>query len=611
MSSTARTALLCLSLFFILLPLAVAVPGMPTTLKADEPAYYLMAQSLARDGDFLCETKDLRRLFDRYPHLPIENLILMSDDGWQTAQYGKPYLYSLLATPWVALFDDRGMVSFNMLLLMAMVWAGYRYLRRFNDHGTSALFSAAFFLLAPTFVYAFWLQPEILNMFSVVACCYFGLTESDREADDRRRPAWLTRLFSCSASRAALSGLALAPAVYNKPMLALLGIPALLAVLRRRGLRAAVVWVVAAAISLGTIAGFSTLFTGHPTPYLGTARGGVKVEDPEKLDEMLGPFRRAAQVVREEKEPLNSFQWMFRIPKIRPKMLAENVGYFLWGRHTGFLLYMPFAVVALALFFLARRKAIERWAMLASLAGVAVFLLLWIFFNWHGGAGFVGNRYYANAYPAFLFLVTTIRPRWLLPAGFAAAALLVGPTLLTPYGAAVPEPTLQAHARSPIFETFPLELSVRSNVPGYTVMRSGGVTFQGRRDLVRAADRRRGVLWLRGAFDTELWALSARPLDRLAFSVQSLATDNRVTFTTSNDRQRVAFEVGDDPATTKTVAIDAGEPRISRDHFGKLTYAYRVSVFATRGRNPRHPDGQFVDPPFYLGAALSYLQDAR
>ena len=70
-----------------------------------------------------------------------------------------------------------------------------------------------------------------------------------------------------------------------------------------------------------------------------------------------------------------------------------------------------------------------RWLTLLSLASVALFFLIWIPFNWHGGGGFVGNRYFVNVYPGFLFLVTRIRPTWITAAGYGLAGLLLGAAL--------------------------------------------------------------------------------------------------------------------------------------------------------------------------------------
>ena len=172
MQRSTGLVLLCLTLLLVLFPLAVGKPGLPVTLKADEPAYYLSALSLARDGDLECDTGDLGRLFDEYPYLATFNLILMTDDGWHTVYFGKPYIYSLFAAPLAGAFGANGMVAFNMLLLMGMVWMGTTYLGRFNSSPLAALFAAGFFLLSNTFAYVFWLHPEIFNMFCITGALF-------------------------------------------------------------------------------------------------------------------------------------------------------------------------------------------------------------------------------------------------------------------------------------------------------------------------------------------------------------------------------------------------------------------------------------------------------
>ncbi len=71
--------LLSLTLFLVLFPLMVHKPGLPITLKSDEPDYFLMSLSLARDGDLLCEHRDTRRWLDEFLLAEHRNLILMSD----------------------------------------------------------------------------------------------------------------------------------------------------------------------------------------------------------------------------------------------------------------------------------------------------------------------------------------------------------------------------------------------------------------------------------------------------------------------------------------------------------------------------------------------------
>jgi len=178
-SRTVNLALASVTAFFLLFPLTLGKPGLPTHLKADEAGYYLAALSLAHDRDLRVETKDVDRAFQEFHYGPVNNLILLSDDGWHTVYFGKPYLYSLFAAPFAWKLGANGLVFFNMLMTMTMMWMGYFYLRRFNPPDVAALFSASFFLLSVGFSYVFWLQPEVFNSFSIAACLFFGLPRTD------------------------------------------------------------------------------------------------------------------------------------------------------------------------------------------------------------------------------------------------------------------------------------------------------------------------------------------------------------------------------------------------------------------------------------------------
>ena len=63
MTAATRLALAALAVFLVLLPTTLAKPGLPVNLKADEPAYYLMALSLARDHDLRLRVEDVDRLY--------------------------------------------------------------------------------------------------------------------------------------------------------------------------------------------------------------------------------------------------------------------------------------------------------------------------------------------------------------------------------------------------------------------------------------------------------------------------------------------------------------------------------------------------------------------
>lgn len=603
-SPTVRLALVSVSLFLLLFPLALGKPGLPTHLKADEAAYYLMALSVARDGDLRAEVRDIDRLFQEFPYQPVNNLILMTRDGWRTVFFGKPYLYSLLAAPFAGLFGADGLFFFNSLLMVAMIWMGTNYLTRFNPDGMAALYSCGFFLLSTGFSYLFWIQPEVFNMAAVAACLFFGLSRDEELNRTERR----TLAF------AAISGAALAFAVYNKPMLAAVGIAPVWGYLRQRQWKTTGAWLAGAIACLAVVALISFSLTGTPTSYLGVQRGGFKVCEPGKMpvQEEKGELNQpgAARAVAESPTG-NTMTWLFRVPDTSWSEFTDNVAYFLWGRHAGLIPYTPFALLSVLLFLFHGRQSGERWLLLGAAAAIALFFLLLIAWNWQGGGGFVGNRYFINVYPVFLFLVTRIRPRWIVATGYAISGLFLAPLLFTPFGAGGPEPTLQAHVRNVPFRWLPLELTLR-NIPGYHRVPLGDFRLVGRRDQVVPLGE---PIWVRGADSVEIHLVAGKPLLKTVFQVRSPAPRNRVAIELGESSQTLATKAGE----TYRVELEPGDAtRVWKQKTGMM-YAYRMLVSPRTGRI-RHwtrelpPEtctyfaaNDTVEESFFVGAELTYL----
>lgn len=609
MGRTPVLALAALSAFLLVLPLVAHKPGMPATLKADEPAYFLAALSLAEDFDLLVTEEDRRRLFAAYPYLRADNVIVMSDDGWRTLYYGKPYLYSMAAAPLAKLFGANGLVLLNMAMLLGMVWMGFSHLRRYNGEGVAALFSGGFFLLSAGFPYVFWLHPEVFNMFAAALCLYFGMEAGLQGSGGGR---W--QRFLASPWALCLSAAGLASGVYNKPMLAALGVPVCLRLLRLRRWRDLAVWLAAAALAIFAYSGVSWLLTGKPTAYLVGLRAGLSMSNPDKP--MVAPIplpdppaesasgADGGGEVEKDQAPTAGWWWIFRIPETRWSEVSEDLGYFFIGRHTGLLPYMPFAFLSLLCFALHRRRDVDAWAILGSTAVVALFIQLFIAFNWHGGSGFVGNRYFVMAYPAFIFAVGAIRPRWLLVPFYGAAALWLGPLLLTPFSVPMVEGTLQGHVRNPQFSALPVELSIDDRIPGYHGAVHADRWLWGRKDHIRPVKEE---LWFQGATAAEAWMISVEPVERAVFELRSPVVGNGAEVRFSDAATQV--ELGPEPLR---VELSPEAPTLIRqerrsDDYQRFQdiYVYRLTVTTQRGELPSWTGAP--GPRFYLGAAVRHL----
>ncbi len=615
--------LICLSLFLAVFPLTLDKPGWPPGLKADEPAYYLMALSLAHDGDLRLQKKDVARLAQDFPLIPVRNLVLMTDDGWKTVYYGKPYIYSLFAAPFVLVKGADGMLCFNMLLMLSMVWLGFLYLRCYNPDWLAALVAVGFFLLSTGFAYVFWLQAEIFNMAAVSASLFLAFYPfADRHARLRSPLGW-RRLWMVLVP--ALSGAALALAAYNKPMLAALALAPMLRLVRRKQWKGAGIWILGFVVAGVMLSGFAVALTGHPSAYLGVQRAGVTVCSLDTLpttalrEDALATAREKAEGLKPPPPHRRSWEWIFQVPSIEPGRLLSNIEYFLWGRHTGLLLYLPFSLFAFLFFVWNDRRSWERWALLASLAIVALAFLIWIPFNWQGGGGFVGNRYFVSAYPGFLYLMSRVRPAKLLPLIYLVAGMLVGPIVFTPLGDVVPEGTLQAHVRNFPFPHFPLELTLR-NVPGYDTVQRGEARFEGRKDeFLPHGDQ----MWLRGASSVEVWISTTRPMDQMAFEINDLASHNVVDVSLGAAHRRLVFNQVPESGQGARIVLHPGAPDKVRKLWGGKLYYYRLMVSPSNGKI--EPYVKYYPPPvcsnfaynrsendsFFVGAELTFLGEGK
>lgn len=614
--SPARAALLLLSAVLLVLTLTARKPGTPPTLKADEPAYYLGALSLAYDFDFRADARDLERAFEDYPYAPIDNLIVMSSDGWRTLYYGKPYIFSFFAAPFVYLFGTNGIVFFNMAMLLAMVWMGFHLLARSNGEVVAALFACGFFLLSNAYIYVWWLHPEVFNMVAAMGCLFFGLPRDPRqealEEPLEKRPARaggpFAERFLGTPAGLWISAAMLTAGAYNKPILAACCLPVVIALLRRRALRPLLTYALAGIVCSLVWVGLSVALTGKPSAYLVGERAGFMLVDPAKR--LIEPEPLVAGEPKKG-EPRESAGWFWLIeeaPDTRWHELTESSKYFLVGRHTGLFVYSPFGFLALLLFVLTpARRSLLRWTILAAAALVAFFFLYLINFNWHGGGGFVGNRYFVMAYPLLIFLVGRIRFPWLMVPFYAFAGALLGPLLISPHGLVVFSPTLQAHVRGPAFQLFPLEHSLRE-VPGYEGKVEGELYVTGMRDQLRAVGDK---FWIQGGREVQLWVQAVEPIGELSLHFSSPVEGNggRVGL----GGESFVLELGKEP---QRVVFHPAAPTLERQTRFPMhsttfidVYLYRVDVFVERGRPPM-PD-QPNQPYFYLGAELDVPADEQ
>jgi len=446
----------------------------------DGATYYAMAWSLARDLDLRFDAGDLARVRAEYPNGP-QGLFLKRASGGLTVDasagfpwvrrvrpeegwlyYAKAFVHPLVAAPLVGLLGTRGLTLANGLLLSVALWLAFAVLRRRGIGPGAALAGAlSFFLLTVTPVYLVWPTPEVLGLALISA----GLA------------AW-------AAGRPLLAAALFGVAGYLKPpnvlMAAPLGLEPLLpregervigpGLGRRLGetLRRGAVLAVAAA----SLYGLNAVATGEPN-YQGGERktfygrfpfdaAGSTFDDSGTwmTTNQIGPL-----VAGRDDEGVTAQSGPARDPGEIRESFASNLGYFWAGRFGGAFAYFFPAVAALALFLLGGRRDRGGWLAFFSIV-LSWLAYIWIIpDNWYGGGGTVGNRYFLNLLPAFLFLVPPRRARWVAAAAVAGAAVFLAPVLVSPVRHSLRPGD---HATRPAFKVLPAELTMLNDLSVFT-----------------------------------------------------------------------------------------------------------------------------------------------
>jgi hypothetical protein len=576
----------CLAIVLLGLAGTIYKIHFPPGPVADEAAYVMMTQSLWHDHDLTYDHRDLLRAYRLWDQGPY-GVILFTKDGGKTMHFGKPFAYSLAAVPFYVVFGVQGLVVFNMAVYLAMFFAAWWYFLHFQkETGAVVLFLAGFFFAAVSLVYVFWMQPEVFNM----GCVFFPLLLWQVL---RKKEIWTRSDYWLLAG----AGLLLAAAYMSKEPTVVLGAPIAVDLAWRRRFKGVLVLGALLLLGLALMMGVQWRKTGTWSPYRGVQRRSFETDYPIESKKDLWQAYRGT-----------SFgSWSGLGVETSGRMLVRNVEYFFLGRHTGLLPYFPFAIFALGLYLIGPKDR-SRHLLLLAIGGYCLLFLIMRPNNYHGGAGFLGNRYFASIYPALLFLPGRIAARRSLLLPFAAAGLWTASVIAVPLQAITPEATLQAHVRTPAFQALPLELTLigYGRIPGYAMRDWGqGVWVLPKVNFFTQEPHPNGV-WVRGASRSEVIVVSTVPLDTLRFSVYSLSADNELTLESGGEKVIVRFDTdakrNGTPVEIKVrpVARNLGFfPAAGEEYF------YRFTLENTDGIMPAHRDPQSQDYR-YLGVFLDF-----
>ena len=433
---------------------ALTVDVVRTTygVKGDEATYVAMAFSVAYDGDLLYESRDIARLREIYEGGP-SGIFLKRGGGARDARdvlyFGKAYVYSVFAAPFVRIAGLNGMLFFHVVLLGGMVLAAYFFLAARSSPAVAVFSALGFFGVSIVPLHAVYLTSETFNA-ACVTFAYFCWCYKEVAPPRRGRwAAWLWRPTS-DVVAAVLLGLA----TFSKPSHALLIAPVVLLAAGRWRLRhaslVAVVFVAVVAAGFG----LNLAVTGELN-YQGGDRkifyGTFPFEQPGATFDSRG-ISMTTNAVDEE-------AWRVGFLSLMPR----NLGYFLVGRHFGLLPFFFPGVVVIALFLAAGRQRLPwHWCTLGVVAISVVVLSGTMPYTWSGGGGPPGNRYFLSIYPALLFLAPPMTSFVPAIVAWAGGAAFIAHILMNPFVAAK-QPYLSPERG--LLRALPVELTMIDDLP--------------------------------------------------------------------------------------------------------------------------------------------------
>lgn len=590
--------------------LSVDFPRTGLGIKGDEATYVAMALSVAYDGDLAFEARDLERFYrvynsgpegiflkrgatasyqfvDAFPFVLRETRV---DDQPNRLYFGKAYISSVAAAPFVRLAGLNGLLLFHTLLVAAMIGLGSLFLSTRSAPRMAAGYTVVFFGASIVPIYTIWLTSEIFNVACVFLAYFLWFYKEVKPAAGR-----LGARFLASPASDIAAAIVLGLATFSKPVPnGLLLIPAVaLAFYRRRywmGIGNGGVAVIVVALCFAINAGISGEFNyqgGLDRRTFYTGSGGFPFEVPGVPFEEIGIQRATNEVVIEE--PLSARGFM--------TLLVTNGGYFIAGRHFGFVPFFFPGVVAIGLF-LWRRASREawQWLVLGTVAFCAIALIVYMPYTWSGGGGPPGNRYFLSAYPALFFLTPPLVSIVPTLAAVFGGTLFIVQILINPFVAAK-QPYLNVE-RGPL-RLLPVELTMVNDLPIMLDARRARVRYgQDPTLLLYYLDHNASLpeppgIWVTGGRQADLIVRTDhRPLEAVQVTL------------TSRVANWVKVELGGDSIS---VELEAGRPRTvtlkPSGVYARRSWAYLLSVEARDGFIPHLMEPDSRDQR-YLGVAV-------
>ena len=277
-------------------------------------------------------------------------------------------------------------------------------------------------------------------------------------------------------------------------------------------------------------------------------------------------------------------------------MLLRNAGYFLVGRHFGFVPFFFPAVVAVACM-LWRRRSMAAWhvLVLGAACGMAAVLLFLLPHSWSGGGGPLGNRYFLSAYGVFLFLAPVMATMWPAVLAWTGGSIFVAHILINPL---VSARQTYAPTQQGVLRLLPVELTMVSDLPVNLIPQRRGLPYGEKPEMFlylldgHSTPPEESAIWIEGGATAEIIVRTFVPVEVFAVQLSSHVPNT------------VEVSIG---GTTETVQVGGDLPvtlRIEpRAVYARNSWLHLLSIRTRDGYVP-HLSELNSDDERYLGVQV-------
>jgi hypothetical protein len=589
---------------------------------SDGSTYYSLAHSIADDFDFEYRREDLVRVWREFPSgpegiflkrgrdvdvslgagFPFVRVTSTDDPDRARLYYGKSYIYPLVAAPFVFLFGTNGFLVLHVVLITLAFLCAYAFLVARSHPLAALMFAFAYIFVCVAPVYMVWMTPDLFN-FAMVTFGYFFWCYKDVVGPNAIPLSAATRVRWFLGNRSdVIAAIFIGIATFSKPTHVLLIAPLLAsAILRRQWQRTARIGIAFTIVVVGLF-GANIAITGEWNYQGGDRRtfysgmGGFPFQTEQNQFETVGDDRATDRILLEVLTGRDAFVDVFR----------RNLGYFVFGRHTGFAAFYFPGVMAILLFLAATRdRAVWQWLTLAAGVGSAIAFILYMPFTYSGGGGPVGNRYFLGVYPVFLFLTPPLQTAVPALVAMAVSGLFTAQILSNPFYSSFRP---GEHTKTGLFRLLPPELTLVNDLPVNVSPTRARQPLGGTPPVLayflddNAYNRENDAFWVRGESRADIMLRApivtetrgegdvSRPLriPRMQVQLESGPRPNRVVV--SSDVETRVVEMA--PSTQQTFVLEMpyGLPYRPDPRF-PTNYVYNLSIESESGFIPLFENG--------------------